>query len=71
MCWVCLIISIVGLITGIYMDKWHQELDELLNKNAYKVNFSDYLLSGFGVLLIITAVIMIIASVYLCICTYI
>lgn len=68
--WFCLAMGIAALVFGIYMDKWHEELDKQLD--AYQnVDFSDYLVSGFGSLLIIAAVIfMIPASILILVANY-
>ena len=62
--------GIAALAFGIYMDNWHEELDKQLD--AYQnVDFSDYLVSGFGSLLILAAVIfMIPASIMILVANY-
>ena len=70
MCWVCLIISIVGLISSISIWKDHLELDKLLETDPCKVKYLDYLFSGYGILGIIFSIPALIVSVILCIINY-
>lgn len=70
MCWVCLIISIIGLASSISMWKDHLELDKLLETDPWKVKYLDYLFSGYGILGIIFSIPALIVSVILCIINY-
>lgn len=50
-----LFLSLVGSALGIFSAKWHIKLVEALDKNAFNVDYTDFLVSTCGTYLLLPA----------------
>lgn len=48
-----LFLSLVGSAIGIFSARWHTKLVEELDKNAFNVDYTDFLVSIFGAYLLL------------------